>query len=90
MTGTLAGALDARQIPHYPDKLYADAEGVIENIDGKPVITTVKVTYHITVPKGKGEDAERAVAVHKKGCAAATSVERGISVEASSIIHEGE
>jgi len=88
MTGTLAGALEARQIPHYPDKLYADAEGIIENIDGKPVITTVKISYHITVPKGKKVDAERAVAVHKAACAAATSVERGIRVEASGIIRE--
>lgn len=89
MTGTLAGALEARGISHYPEKLFADAEGLIENIDGKPVITTVKIAYHITVPKGKKEDAERAVAVHKAGCAAAASVERSISVETSAHIDEG-
>ena len=88
MTGTLAGALEARQIPHCPDKLYADAEGIIENIDNKPVITTVKITYHITVPKGKMEDAKRAVAVHKASCAGAASVERGIIVESRGLIHE--
>jgi len=88
MTGTLAGALEARRIPHYPQKLFADAEGLIENIEGKPVITTVKIAYHITVPKGKREEAERAVAVHKASCAAAASVERSISVEASALIDE--
>lgn len=90
MTGTLAGALEARGIPHYPEKLHADAEGTIENVDGKPVITSIRITYHITVPKGKAADAERAVKVHKAGCAAATSVERGIRVESGAQIHEEE
>ena len=35
MTGTLAGALAARRIPTQPDRLTAEVEGFIENVDGK-------------------------------------------------------
>ena len=35
MTGTLAGALAARKIPTQPDRLTAEVEGFIENVDGK-------------------------------------------------------
>ncbi len=80
MTGTLAGALEARQIPSYPDKLTADVEGFIEAVDGKPLITRIKVHYHLTVPKGKKADAERAIAVHDQKCPAAQSVRRGIEI----------
>ena len=35
MTGTLAGALAVRRIPTRPDRLTAEVEGFIENVDGK-------------------------------------------------------
>lgn len=81
MTGTLAGALEARQIPSHPDKLFADVEGFIESVDGKPRITCIKVHYQVKVPKGKKEAAERAVERHEQHCPVSQSVRRGIEVE---------
>ena len=81
MTGTLAGALAARKIPTQPDRLESEVEGFIENIDGKPLITRIKVHYKVKVPAGKREDALRAIAVHEKGCPASQSVQRGITIE---------
>ena len=59
MTGTLAGALAARKIPTQPDRLQADAEGFIENVDGRPLITRIKVHYKVRVPKGKRDEARK-------------------------------
>ena len=55
-------------------------EGDIENVDGRPLITRVRVTYHLTIPKGKRAEAERALAVHEQGCPVAQSLKRGIAV----------
>src|SRR3972149_5119035 len=81
MTGTLAVALAARKIPTQPDRLSSEVEGVIENVDGKPLITKIKVHYSVKVPKGKREEALRAIEVHEKGCPASQSVKRGIVIE---------
>jgi organic hydroperoxide reductase OsmC/OhrA len=81
MTGTLAGALAARKIPTQPDRLSSEVEGFIENVDGKPLITRIKVHYKVTVPRGKRDDALRAIEVHEKGCPASQSVQRGIAIE---------
>jgi uncharacterized OsmC-like protein len=81
MTGTLAGALAARKIPTQPDRLSSEVEGFIENVDGKPLITKIKVHYKVKVPPGKREEARRAIDVHEKGCPASQSVQRGIAIE---------
>jgi organic hydroperoxide reductase OsmC/OhrA len=80
MTGTLAVALAARKIPTQPDRLMSEVEGTIENVDGKPLITRIKVHYKVKVPKGKREEALRAIEVHEKGCPASQSVQRGIAI----------
>jgi organic hydroperoxide reductase OsmC/OhrA len=81
MTGTLAGALAARKIPTQPDRLESQVEGVIENVDGRPLVTKIRVHYTVKVPAGKRADALRAIEVHEKGCPASQSVQRGIAVE---------
>jgi organic hydroperoxide reductase OsmC/OhrA len=81
MTGTLAGALEARGIPSSPDKLVADVEGTIENVEGRPHITKIRVKYALKIPKGKWAEAERAIAIHDSRCPASQSVQRGITVE---------
>ncbi len=81
MTGTLAGALEARQIPSYPDKLTADVEGFIEAVDGKPRITRIKVHYNLNVPKGRRDDALRVVGFHEDYCPVSQSVRKGIQIE---------
>jgi uncharacterized OsmC-like protein len=81
MTGTLAVALAARKIPSQPDRLESEVEGYLENVDGKPLITRIKVHYKLRVPKGKRDEAQRAIDVHEKGCPASQSVQRGIKIE---------
>jgi organic hydroperoxide reductase OsmC/OhrA len=76
----LAGALEARGIPSYPDKLFSEVEGDIEKIEGRPMVTNVRVTYHVKVPKGKREEAERAIEIHERGCPVAQSLKRGVAV----------
>ncbi len=89
MTGTLAGALEARGIPSHPDKLVADVEGTIENVEGRPLISKIRVKYTLKIPKGKRAEAERAIAIHDSRCPASQSVQRGITVEwAGDIIEE--
>ena len=46
-------------------------------------ITSIRVKYHVAVPPGKREAADRAVATHKIKCPAAMSVERGIKIDIS-------
>src|SRR3989449_4071218 len=58
MTGTPAGAPEARGIPSHPDKMLAEVNGTIENVESKPLITRIRVKYHLKVPKGKGRGAK--------------------------------
>ena len=88
MTGTLAGALAARKIPTHPDKLAAEVEGFVENVDGMPLITRIRIRYAVKVPAGRRADAERAIEVHEKGCPVAQSVQRGIKVEWEGSVEE--
>lgn len=80
--------LGAREIPHYPDKLWSEVEGDIENIDGVIRITRIRVKYHLKIPAGKRPEAERSIAVHERKCPAATSVRGAIAIEYSSDIQE--
>ena len=86
----MGGALDARGIKSSPDNLVAEVEGIIENVDGMALVTKIKVKYKCRIPKGKREDAERALAVHEKGCPASQSVQRGIEVEYTAEFEEVE
>ncbi len=85
MTGTLSGALAARGIETYPE---ADVEGVVQKIDRTIVVTDVKLTYRLTVPKGTRQAAERAVAIHEQGCPVYQTLQRGINVAWSADITE--
>ena len=58
MTGTPAGAPEARGIASHPDKMLAEVNGTIENVESKPLITRIRVNYHLKVPKGKGRGAK--------------------------------
>ena len=88
MTGTLAGALAARKIATQPDRLSSEVEGFIENVEGKPLITKIKVHYKVKVPHGKREEALRAIEVHEIGCPASQSVQRGIAIEYDGEVEE--
>ena len=89
MTGTLAGALEGRGISADPEKLEAHAEGRMEEVDGKLLLTHVTVKYRLKVPKDRREAAERALEHHASRCPVSESVKRGISVEfVSEIVEE--
>jgi uncharacterized OsmC-like protein len=81
MTGTVAGALEARGVSAAPDKLQVEAEGRIEDVDGKMILTGIKLHYRMKVPKDKRATVERALEHHEGLCAASESVRRGITVE---------
>ena len=81
MSGTLRGALAARDIRLNKDSFKTEVEGLIEKVGNGIKITTIRVHYQLTIPKGKREEAERAVAVHEKGCPASQSVSPAIKVE---------
>jgi uncharacterized OsmC-like protein len=88
MTGTLAGALEARQIPVLGGALETHVEGDIEEGDKVLLLTRVRIRYTLTVPMGKRAEAERALALHDARCPVSQSVQRGIKVEYSADITE--
>jgi uncharacterized OsmC-like protein len=88
MTGTVAGALEARGVRADPEKLQVEAEGKIEDVDGKMILTGIKLRYHLKVPANKRATVERALEHHEGLCAASESVRRGITVEWESEIEE--
>ncbi len=88
MTGVLAGALEARQIPSYPDKLRFRAEGIFENVDERNLLTSIRLNYQLKVPHGKRAEALRALEVHAQNCPASLSVQHGIRVGWSYVLEE--
>jgi uncharacterized OsmC-like protein len=88
MTGTLAGALEARQIPAYGGTLETEVEGDIEEGERVLLLTRIRIRYRIRIPKGKREEAERALALHDSRCPVSQSVQRGIRVEYAAEISE--
>jgi organic hydroperoxide reductase OsmC/OhrA len=81
MSGTLRGALAARGIRLNKDTFKTEVEGLIEKVGSGIRITTIRLHYRLTIPADKREEAERAVAVHDKGCPATQSVSPSIKVE---------
>ena len=72
--GTLAKFLADKQIRTPKDNYWADVEGDIEDVNFVLKITRIRVTYHLKVPPGKEEGANRALGVYLAGCPAAQSV----------------
>ncbi|WP_372868424.1 OsmC family protein [Planomicrobium okeanokoites] len=81
MVGTLSGALEARHIPTSPDKVKAEVQGVIEAPDGVLKITRISCHYHVKVPAGKEETAERALKVFDRGCPVAQTLKGAVEIE---------
>jgi uncharacterized OsmC-like protein len=88
MTGTLAGALEARKIPAYGGTLETEVEGDIEEENKLLLLTKVHIKYKLSIPKGKRAEAERALQLHDSRCPVSQSVQRGIKVEWSADITE--
>ena len=88
MTGTVASVLEAREVSSAPENLSVDAEGRIEEVDGKMILTHVSLKYRIKVPKEKRESIDRALQHHESFCGVSESVRRGITVDWQSEIED--
>ncbi len=81
MTGTLAVALAARKIPSQPDRLESEVEGFLENVDGKPLITRIKVHYKSAGPQGQARRGPARDRRAREGLSGLAVVQRGIKIE---------
>jgi uncharacterized OsmC-like protein len=81
MTGTVAGVMEARGLNADPENLDVEAEGRIEEVDGKMLLTHVTLKYRINVPKDKRASVEKALEHHEGLCAVSESVRRGITID---------
>jgi uncharacterized OsmC-like protein len=88
LAGTLAGALRKHGIESSPEKLIAEVEGQLEEVEGSLLLTNISVVYRLKVPKDKRAAAERALAHHESACPVSASVRRGITVQWRSEIEE--
>jgi uncharacterized OsmC-like protein len=53
---------------------------MIEAPDRVMRLTTMRVTYHLRVPKGKRADAERALSVFERGCPVAQTLKGCVEI----------
>jgi len=63
-------------------------EGDIENVDGVIRITRIRVHYHLKIPAGSGDRAQRAIDTHQAKCPAAMSVKGSIEIDITAEIEE--
>lgn len=80
MTGTLAGALEARKIPSHPNKLKSEAKGTIQAVDGVMKITDIHIHFDLEIPAGKKEEAERALHVFERNCPVAQTLKGSVEI----------
>jgi len=81
MTGTLGGALEARQIAASEGRLVAKARGEVELEDHVLVLRRVHVAYELYgCPEEKRAAALRAHEVHQRYCPVARSIGGSIAI----------
>ena len=80
MTGTFGRALEVRGIPSHPDRLSADVEGDIVDEDGVMALRAIRIRYRVVLPPGKRAAAERALAVHERGCPLANTLRGAVAL----------
>ena len=76
-------ALEARGIAVDPEAFTAEVEGINEMREGMPVLTRVRVRYHLPVEPEKREAADRALARHVEKCPTAQSLKGAVAIEAT-------
>ncbi|MBW2028387.1 MAG: OsmC family protein [Deltaproteobacteria bacterium] len=81
-------ALDARGIPS-AGNVIAHVEGDIEEIDGVLRITNIRLDYHLKIPAGTREKAERALELYAEKCPAYQTVKDCIMCSWRAEILEG-
>jgi organic hydroperoxide reductase OsmC/OhrA len=60
--------------------LWTEAEGTVEAPERVMRVTSIRVTYHVTVPPGKRADAERALAAFERGCPVAQTLKGCVAI----------
>ncbi|HEY2543588.1 MAG TPA: OsmC family protein [Gaiellaceae bacterium] len=81
MTGTLGGALEARQVPAGEGRLTAEAVGEIETEDGVLVIKRIHVRFTLTLDADADrEKVARAFAHYKPRCPVYRSLSGSIAI----------
>ena len=83
MTGTLGGALEARDIPAGEGFLTSEAMGEIEKDGNVLVIKRIHVTYHLRASEDKRETAERVLAFHVDNCPVARTIRGCVDITTS-------
>jgi uncharacterized OsmC-like protein len=69
--------------------LWTEAEGTVEAPDRVMRVTAIRVKYHLTIPPGKRQDAERALAVFERGCPVAQTLKGCVAITHEWEIREG-
>ncbi len=80
MLGTLKAALDVRQVRLSPADLRVEAEGLHSSREGIPVLTDIRLTYHLRIPAGTRETVDRALAKHQEKCPTAATLKGSVNV----------
>jgi len=88
LAGTVAGVLEARSLPSDLDHLQTRAEGRIEEVDGKMLLTHISVHYRMKVAKEKRPNVEKALQGHEDRCPVSASIRRGITIECHAEIED--
>ncbi|MCP4192399.1 MAG: hypothetical protein GY768_17435 [Planctomycetaceae bacterium] len=76
-----------RQIPSQ-ENASATVEGDISEIDDVLQISAIRIVYHLSIPAGKRQQAERAMETHADKCPAYQSVKNCIHVSWNAVITE--
>lgn len=88
MLGTLAGALDVRQVLLPPEHIGASVEGINEIVDGLPLLTEIRVAYKLRIPAGSREVVDRALSKHQQKCPSAQSFKDCVRISWTAEIDE--
>ncbi len=80
MTGTFAGALEARHIPAGGGRLWSEVRGEIEAEEKVLIIRRIHVTYHLTAEASQQEAIERVHRIHHNACPVYRSLCKGIEI----------
>jgi len=80
MTGTLAGALEARQIPAGGGRLSSEVTGEIVAEEKVLVIRRIQVHYRLRARADQRSAIERVHEVHHHGCPVYRSLYRAIEI----------
>ena len=81
LTGTFGRALDVRGIQSAPDRLKAEVEGDINDVDGVLLITKILVAYQLKYTDDQYPKVKRAFNAHKEKCPAYMTVRDAVDFQ---------